>query len=83
MVSKPQWVDANVNNFLPIKARKLKFCVCYLRGKSAPLTNFQPCWTTRSKLSYLQPVLAHSAPPLPNMDNFEVTLAHNVFGRPI
>ena len=29
-VSKRQWVDANVNNFLPNKARELKFCVCYL-----------------------------------------------------
>ena len=29
-----------VNNFLPIKASGLTFCVCYLRVKSAPLTNF-------------------------------------------
>ena len=29
-VSKRQWVDANVNNFSPNKARELKFCVCYL-----------------------------------------------------
>ena len=48
---KLQWVDAHVNNFLTIQARELKFCVCYLRGKSAPLTNFQPNWTTRSKVS--------------------------------
>ena len=50
-VSKRQLVDGNVNTFLPIKARELKLCVCYLRGKSAPLTNFQPNWTTRSKVS--------------------------------
>ena len=48
---RPQWVDAHVNNFLTIQARELKFCVCYLREKSAPLTNFQPNWTTRSKVS--------------------------------
>ena len=34
---KPQWVDARVNNFLTIQA-----CVCFLREKSASLTNFQP-----------------------------------------
>ena len=48
---KPQWVDAHVNNFLTIQARELKFCVCYFREKSAPLTNFQPNWTTTSKVS--------------------------------
>ena len=55
---KHQWVDAHVNNFLTIKARELKFCVCYLREKSAPLTNFQPNWTTTSKVSNF----GHSAP---------------------
>ena len=41
---KAQWVYEQVNNFLTIQARELKFCVwvCYLRGKSAHLTNFQP-----------------------------------------
>ena len=48
---KPQWVDAHVNNFSTIQARELKFCVCYLREKSAPLTNFQPNWTTTGKVS--------------------------------
>ena len=48
---KPQWVDAHVNNFLTIQARELKFCVRYLREKSAPLTNFQPNWTTAIKVS--------------------------------
>ena len=48
---KPKWVDAHVNNFLTIQARDLKFCVCYLRAKSAPLINFQPNWTTRSKVT--------------------------------
>ena len=47
---KPQRVDAHINNFLSIQARELKFCVCYLREKSAPLTNFQPNWTTISKV---------------------------------
>ena len=32
-------------------ARELKFCVCYLRIKSATLTNLQPNWITRSKVS--------------------------------
>ena len=64
-VSERHWEDANVNNFFPIKARELKFGVCYLRGKSAPLTNFQPNWTTGSKVSVflsfnLQPVIGHS-----------------------
>lgn len=48
---KPRWVDTHINNFLTIQARELKFCVCYLREKSAPLTNFQPNWTTTSKVS--------------------------------
>ena len=39
---KPQWVDAQVNNCLTIQARELKFYVCYIREKSAPLTNFSP-----------------------------------------
>ena len=47
---KPQWVDAHNINFLTIQAREVTFCVCYLREKSAPLTNFQPNWTTRSKV---------------------------------
>ena len=46
-----QWGDAHVHNFLTSQAKELKFCVCYLRGKSAPLTNFQPNWTTTSKFS--------------------------------
>ena len=37
---KFQWVDAHVNNFLTIQAIELKLCMCYLREKSAPLTNF-------------------------------------------
>ena len=49
-VSKNQWVDENVNNFLPIKASELRLCVCYLRGKSAPLTNFQPKGQHRKRL---------------------------------
>ena len=44
-------VDAHVNNFLTIQARELNFFVCYLREKSPPLTNFQPNWTTTSKVS--------------------------------
>ena len=48
---KPQCVDAHVNNLLTIQARELKGCVCYLRGKFAPLTNFQPIWTTTGKVS--------------------------------
>ena len=51
MGCKPQWVDAHVKNFLTIQARELKFFVCYLREKSAPLTNFEPNWTTTSKVS--------------------------------
>ena len=47
----PQCIDAQVNNFLTIQARELKFCVCYLWGKSAPLTNCQTNWTTISKVS--------------------------------
>ena len=43
--------NAHVNNCLTIQARELKFCVCYLREKSASLTNFQPKWTTTSKVS--------------------------------
>ena len=50
-VSKTHWVDANVYIFLPFNARELKFCVYYLRGKSAPLANFQHNWTRRSKVS--------------------------------
>ena len=49
---RAQWVDAHVNNFLTIQARELNFCVCYLQEISAPLTNFQPNWTTSSKFSY-------------------------------
>ena len=48
---KPQWVDAHVNNILTIQARELKFVVCYLQEKSAPLTNSQPNWTPRSEVS--------------------------------
>ena len=36
---RPQWLDAHFNNFLTILARELKFCVCYLWEKSAPLTD--------------------------------------------
>ena len=48
---KPQLVDVHVNNFLTIKARELKFVVCYPLEKSEPLTNFQHNWTTKSQVS--------------------------------
>ena len=47
---KPQWVDAHVKHFLTIQATEMKFCVRYLRVKPAPLTTFQPNWTTTSKV---------------------------------
>ena len=37
--------------FFIIPARELNFGVCYLREKSTPFTNFQPNWTTRSKVT--------------------------------
>ena len=39
------------NNLFTIQAKELKFCVCSIRKIFAPLTNYQPNWTTRSKVS--------------------------------
>ena len=61
---KPQWIDAHGNNFLTIQARELKFCVCYLREKSAPLTNFQPYWTPASKVRDLGHFICRVSSPI-------------------
>ena len=63
---KPQWVDAHVNNFLNIKAREQKFCVCYRREKSPICLFFLLPPKKNQNVNFFQ--IGLDPPPPPNVN---------------
>ena len=76
VTSKPQRVDSNINIFVAFNAKELKFFVCYLRGKFAPLANFQPKWTSKSKVSIFRNFICIMSSPIvppPSPQNLQLS----------